>query len=78
MGMSHCRVCGVLDDVGEVVICEDCADKMLPLSEELKKERERVLKSFESIYRFRQHSINAVCIYASDLDITIESWRKYD
>jgi hypothetical protein len=26
--MTHCRICGVLDDVGEVVICEDCADKI--------------------------------------------------
>jgi len=25
--MTHCRVCGVLTDVGESVICEDCADK---------------------------------------------------
>lgn len=26
--MTHCRICGVLEDVGEIVICEDCADKM--------------------------------------------------
>jgi len=25
--MTHCRICGVLEDVGESVICEDCADK---------------------------------------------------
>ena len=24
--MTHCRICGVLEDVGESVICEDCAD----------------------------------------------------
>ena len=26
--MTHCRICGILEDVGEEVICEDCADKM--------------------------------------------------
>jgi len=33
--MVHCSRCGVLEDVGESVICEDCADKMeaRPLSE---------------------------------------------
>jgi hypothetical protein len=25
--MTHCRRCGVIDEVGESVICEDCADK---------------------------------------------------
>jgi len=24
--MAHCSKCGVLDDVGESVICEDCND----------------------------------------------------
>ena len=24
--MVHCQACGVLDSVGESVICEDCAD----------------------------------------------------
>ena len=24
--MAHCCKCGVLDDVGEVVVCEDCND----------------------------------------------------
>ena len=25
--MTHCRKCGVLEDVGDAVICEDCADR---------------------------------------------------
>lgn len=25
--MTHCIVCGVLDSVGECVVCEDCAEK---------------------------------------------------
>jgi hypothetical protein len=28
--MTHCRVCGVLETVGESVVCEDCADKQKP------------------------------------------------
>jgi hypothetical protein len=24
--MTHCRKCGVLEEVGDAVICEDCAD----------------------------------------------------
>ena len=24
----YCTICGVLDDVGEAVICEDCADNL--------------------------------------------------
>jgi len=30
--MTHCRVCGVQDDVGESVICEHCADSTDPMS----------------------------------------------
>jgi hypothetical protein len=30
--MTHCRVCGVLDDVGDEVICEHCADTTDPMS----------------------------------------------
>jgi hypothetical protein len=31
--MSHCRVCGVLEDVGDCVVCEDCADKQQTVKE---------------------------------------------
>jgi len=30
--MTHCRVCGVLEEVGESVICEHCADTTDPMS----------------------------------------------
>lgn len=30
--MTHCRKCGVLEEVGESVICEDCADTTDPMS----------------------------------------------
>jgi protein-arginine kinase activator protein McsA len=33
--MTHCRVCGVLTDVGESVICEDCADRSSALEKAL-------------------------------------------
>ena len=49
-----------------------------PLPEALKQQRTKMLDAFKTIPRFRQHSINADCIYAADLDQTIEVWENYD
>jgi hypothetical protein len=63
MGMTHCRVCGVLDDVGEEVICEDCADKLsehdakiAEIAKIAKKERGERMTSSERGYRYRSVS----------------------
>jgi predicted nucleic acid-binding Zn ribbon protein len=36
--MTHCRVCGTLErDMGESVVCEDCADNLLTQLDTLKR-----------------------------------------
>lgn len=72
--MTHCRVCGVLDDVGEEVICEDCADKLSEHDEKIaeiakiaKKERERINDELDYIRHVESKDEFFVTVYLMDV-----------
>jgi hypothetical protein len=81
MGMTHCRVCGVLEDVGEVVICEDCADKLsehdAKIAEIAKIAKMNLIKRFEEIIvKCKQIDDNdQYYCWCEDLECMIESLR---